>query len=124
MNDEKIKLINNLLENEEEFYKYIDKIEIKDIEVPSTLEKKINSRLINKTKTPKAATSNFLNICKIAACTAFAIIVWKVAFINFDGENSYARNEKLYVANENIKDVFSSFSDMLMKPLDIKGGEK
>lgn len=124
MIDDKIELINKLLKDDMKFNEYISGIDSKDIKVPTNLNTKIYSYIRNSDNHINKKDSKFFNILKIAACAIFAIIVWKVSLDNLELENSYKYSKNIYDTKENIHAVMNSFSDILMKPSDIKGGEK
>lgn len=121
MIDEKIKLIDSLLEDDSKLDKYINSIEDKNIDTPKDLNENIRKLVIKKIN---RKSKKLFEILQIAACTVFALVLWEIVSLNPESNRTYQSRQKLYNAKEQIQGVVNNFSDLLMKPSDFKGGEK
>lgn len=124
MINDKIKLIDELLKDDMKLEEYISEVNSKNIRTPADLNGKIYNSIKDNGNNIKKKDGKIFNLIKIAACAIFAITVWKIALDNPKSYNSYRDSQKLYNTKENIQGMMNNFSDMLMKPSDIKGGEK
>ncbi len=127
--NEKINKIDNLLNNEIEFNKYIEQIEAMS-ELDHNITASLNNNILNKInlinnsnkQTNIIKFKNKLpNILKIVACTLFAIIMWETVF---SSKVSYATNQNMNIEktesfyekiDEKLKEINNFFINSIKK---------
>ncbi|MEG0872906.1 MAG: hypothetical protein RSG48_02950 [Clostridia bacterium] len=133
----KLKEIDVLLNSQEKLDKYIvllEKSSSDELDIPLNLGKKIHSKInkeincnkniqkeniikINKGKDKK---TKYLDILKIAACTAFALIMWETILskpVTYGVEDINIKKEDFYEITER---VMNNVSDACLKPFHIE----
>ena len=66
---------------------------------------------------------NYMNICKIAACLIFGLVVCRTEFITQDNFNTYQEREEIESRVE-IQEKFSDLCSFLRTPIKQEGKEK
>ena len=123
--NKKIEKIDLLLENYNEFDKYINDICIKDIKIPNNLNQNIMLKLNKK----HCSVIRFTNILKIVACTVFTLFIWLEVISNEAIDSKLdSINMKIDLVNitsitEKISSKMSGISDFFLAPLEVKKGD-
>lgn len=130
---DKIDKIDKLLENDDYFEKYIQDISMYHINVPSTLETDIISRLKlpsnckSKSET-KVYKFKMQDILKIVACTVFAVAMWQFTLSKYTSVAYASQKENIRYERHQIYDkidnVMKSINGFFMNPIDMKGDNK
>lgn len=113
----KINRIDQLLSDENELENYLASVEEQEICVPQDLKKNIFIKVNNQKK------KNYMNICKIAACLIFGLVVCRTEFITQDNFNTYQEREEIESRVE-IQEKFSDLCSFLRTPIKQEGKEK
>lgn len=122
MIDNKLDRIDKLLNNDNLFEEYINKIENSNFEIPIDLEKKILCGIYSKSNNVKK-TNRFFDILKIVACTVVALCIWNSTLTS---NTSYATNKSIKRSEFYTKfdSVIENISNFFMTPITIERGEK
>lgn len=112
-----IKRIDQLLSDENELENYLASLEKQDVCVPQDLKKNIFIKIKNQKR------KNDMNICKIAACLIFGLVICRTEFITQDNFNTYQEKEKVESRIE-IQEKFSDLCSFLRTPIKQEGKEK
>lgn len=122
MIDNKLNRIDKLLNNDNLFEEYINKIENSNFEIPIDLEKKILCGIYSKSNNVKK-TNRFFDILKIVACTVVALCIWNSTLTS---NTSYATNKSIKRSEFYTKfdSVIENISNFFMTPITIERGEK
>lgn len=112
-----IEKINKLLSDEDELGQYIQNLEKRDVCVPQDLKRNILIKVKNQKR------KYYMNICKIAACLIFGLVVCRTDFIIQDNFNTYEEREKKESRVE-IQEKFSDVCSFLRTPVNQEGKEE
>lgn len=127
--NKKINKIDNLLDNEIEFNKYIEQLEAiseLDYNITASLNYNILNKINSVDNSSKEANiikfkNKLPNILKIVACTLFAIIMWETVF---SSKVSYATNQNINIEktesfyekiDEKLKEINNFFINSIKK---------
>lgn len=116
MNNDKLDKIDKLLNDEIVLQNYINKIEENKIDIPSNLNEKILSKIYRKKKVL------YMDICKIAACLVFSLVICRTDFIKNDNISKYKSERPKTTISINEK--LSDFCKWFTTPLEIDKEEK
>lgn len=136
--DDKIKFIDNLLENEDELEDYIKKIENEKIEVAKDLDSKITNSIeiidkIQKENNSKLnikqkSTYKFTDLVKVACFALISVLSWEIGIRQIDNmkNRDYVKGNIDIIKEESKKDKYNiteKLSEFMMGEI-IKGGEE
>ncbi len=136
--DDKIKFIDNLLENEDELEDYIKKIENEKIEVAKDLDSKITNSIeiidkIQKENNDKLnikqkSTYKFTDLVKVACFALISVLSWEIGIRQIDNmKNRYYVKDNIDIIKEESKkdkyNITEKLSEFMMGEI-IKGGEE
>lgn len=136
--DDKIKFIDNLLENEDELEDYIKKIENEKIEVAKDLDSKITNSIeiidkIQKENNDKLnikqkSTYKFTDLVKVACFALISVLSWEIGIRQIDNmKNQYYVKDNIDIIKEESKkdkyNITEKLSEFMMGEI-IKGGEE
>ncbi len=112
-----IKRIDEILNDDEVFEKYICQMENSNLDIPETLNKKILEKVKGRKK------NIYLDIVKVAACTILAISIWNMTS---SANISYATNTgiKESAIYTKFDQFMSDVNNFFMKPIRFERGEK
>lgn len=117
----KLQKIDMILNNEDEFEKYINEIENTQISYSTKLEEKILSKVNNK------ESMSYFNVFKMVACMVLALILAQSSFIKnptTNTNNNIPVTTGVVQGNTFINDKVNEISNFFMKPINIEKGEK
>lgn len=113
---QKLKEIDQLLNDDVQLEKYINEIQEKQIETPLNLKEKISSKISRKNK------KFCIDICKIAACLIFSLAICRTDFIKND---DFKKREPEEVKTTiSIDEKISDICKWLTTPLNFEKEEK
>lgn len=112
----KINKIDELLNDDIYLEKYISEINQKQVEIPLDLNQKIMSKVNRKKK------KYYTDICKIAACLIFSLVICRTDFIMNDKMSEH-KNDKPKTSIS-INEKLSEFCKWISTPLEIEKEEK
>lgn len=133
---EKINYIEEMLSNEDMLSKYISNIENSKFETPENINEIIKLKINNKMLDDKKKNSyKYLNILKVACFTLVVMVMWTVMTnipISKNSSENIANVEVENVEKENrihtiygkVNDFTSTFSNVLLSPIEFKGGKR
>lgn len=108
--------IDRLLNDESSLDKYINEINQKQIEVPLDLSQNIMTKVNRKKK------KYYADICKIAACLIFSLVICRTDFVKYDKMSDYkVEKPKTSIS---INEKLSDFCKWFTTPLGIEKEEK
>ena len=116
MNSDKLNKIDKLLNDDYYLEEYINKTEENKIDIPSNLNEKILSKIYRKKKVL------YMDICKIAACLVFSLVICRTDFIKNDNFSRYKSERPKTTISINEK--LSDFCKWFTTPLEIEKEEK
>ena len=128
--EEKINKINNLLNDEKLFSKYILDIENNELEVPPNLEKNIGLSIKSKVDLRKNKY-RFFSILKVACFCLVVMLTWTaMTNISFNKKEQFASEENNNMKEENkisviygkVTEFTNNFSNFLLSPIEIERG--
>ncbi len=112
----RLEKIDKLLNNDFDLENYINEIDKVNIDIPRNLKEKIKLK-INKKK-----NIYFADICKIAACLIFSLVICRTDFIRYDKMSDYKVEETK--TSISIDEKLSDFYKWFTTPLEIEKEEK
>lgn len=133
---EKINYIDEMLSNEDMLSKYISNVENSKFETPENINEIIKLKINNKKLDDKKKNSyKYLNILKVACFTLVVMVMWTVMInipISKNSSENIANVEVENVEKENrihtiygkVNDFTSTFSNVLLSPIEFKGGKR
>lgn len=136
--DDKIRFIDNLLENENELEDYIKKIENEKIKISKDLDNKITNdiKIINKIEKEnnnklnikQRSTYKFTDLVKVACFALISVLSWEIGIRQIDNmKNRDCMKENIDIIEEEGKkdkaNITEKLSEFMMGEI-IKGGEE
>ncbi|MCX8074457.1 MAG: hypothetical protein N2749_02585 [Clostridia bacterium] len=125
--NKKIQKIELILKDDTMLDKYINDIDKNEITIPKGINDRILSQIKKQEVNKKEAInskSKYYNILKVAACTAFAILIWETnlstGLTKKDDFRHKLNIDKFY---ENVDNTFKNINNFLMTPHSVSKGE-
>ena len=130
----KMKKIDEMLESKKMYDEYIKNIENTGLQIPSDLTYKIKNKVLNKNDNKDNIKINndklkYVSYLKVASFVLIVMVTWNMMLnsniINKkDYEKDLIKENKLSMMYGKINEYTSNFSNLLLNPNIIKGGEK
>lgn len=130
----KMKIIDEMLESKKMYDEYIKNIENTGLQIPSDLTYKIKNKVLNKNDNKDNIKINndklkYVSYLKVASFVLIVMVTWNMMLnsniINKkDYEKDLIKENKLSMMYGKINEYTSNFSNLLLNPNIIKGGEK
>lgn len=113
----RLEKIENLLNDDLELEKYINSLENTNFVIPKDLNKNIKNTIKIKKKI------HYLDICKIAACLIFALLICRTDSIKNDILSNYKYEKKYELKDSDFKQKLSDLCSFLKTPLNLEKEE-